>query len=124
MDWSQSEHHVVLVMQTGCHFCTESAPFYRRLIQAVEKRKDIELIAALPQSVSESKQYLDGLGVAINEVRHADPSSVGASGTPTLVLVDRTGTVTDVWMGRLPPAKEQEVFSRLQVKCDSAQPCG
>src|SRR5689334_3424265 len=59
MDWSQSDRHVVLVLQTGCHFCTESAPFYRRLIQALDKRKDIELIAALPQSVSESKQYLD-----------------------------------------------------------------
>ena len=122
-DWSQSERHLVLVLQTGCHFCTESAPFYRRLIQALGKRKDIELIAALPQKVSESKQYLDGLGVAIAEVRQADPSSVGASGTPTLLLVDGTGTVTDVWLGKLPPAKEQEVFSRLQVKCDGTQPC-
>jgi len=49
-NWSQNERHVVLVLQTGCHFCTESAPFYRRLAQAVDKRKDIELIAALPQN--------------------------------------------------------------------------
>ena len=114
VDWSQSERHLVLVLQTGCHFCTESAPFYRRLTQMLGKRKDTELIAVLPQSISESKQYLDNLGIAINEVRQADLSSVGASGTPTLVLVDKTGAVTDVWVGRLPPDKEEEVLNRLQ----------
>ena len=114
VDWSQSERHLVFVLQTGCHFCTESAPFYRRLTQAVGKRNDVELIAVLPQSISESKQYLNSLGVAINEVRQADLSSVGATGTPTLALVDKTGAVTDVWIGRLPAVKEQEVFSRLQ----------
>jgi len=114
INWSQSERHLVLVLQTGCHFCTESAPFYRRLTQAIGERNDIELIAVLPQSISESKQYLDSLGIAINEVRQADLSSLGTTGTPTLALVDKTGAVTDVWIGRLPPMKEQEVFSRLQ----------
>lgn len=113
-DWSQSERHVVLVLQKGCHFCTESAPFYKRLIGALAKRTDVQLIAALPQSVGESRQYLDGLGVAVNDVKQADPSSVGATGTPTLLLVDKAGKVTDVWVGKLPPEKEQEVFSRLQ----------
>jgi hypothetical protein len=115
-DWSLSERHLVLVLQKGCHFCTESAPFYQRLTQAAGTRKDLELIAALPQSVSEGKQYLDGLGVPIAEVKQADPSSVGATGTPTLLLVDRNGTVTDVWVGKLTPDKEREVFNRLQLK--------
>jgi thioredoxin-related protein len=115
-DWSQSERHLVLVLQKGCHFCAESAPFYRRLVQALGGRNDVRLIAALPQEVGESRQYLDGLGVAVSDVRQTDPSTVGVRGTPTLLLVDRTGTVTDVWVGKLPPEKEQEVFSRLQVK--------
>ena len=113
-DWSQSDRHLVLVLQKDCHFCTESAPFYRRLIEVLAKRKDVQLIAALPHNVGESKQYLDGLSVSINDLRQADPSSIGVSGTPTLLLVDRTGTITDVWVGKLPPEKEQEVLSRLQ----------
>src|SRR5215831_18047089 len=39
-DWSQSDRHLVLVLQKGCHFCAESAPFYQRLIQAVGQRSD------------------------------------------------------------------------------------
>jgi thioredoxin-related protein len=113
MDWSQSPRHLVLVLQKGCHFCSESASFYQRLIPAVAKHSDMQLVAALPQSVSESKQYLNDLGVSINEVRQADLSSIGVRGTPTLLLVDRNGVVTDLWIGKLPPEKEQEVLSHL-----------
>lgn len=113
IDWSRSERHLVLVLQKDCRFCTESAPFYQKIITTLNQRLDVQLIAALPQPVSESKDYLYGLGVAVSEIRQADPSSLGATGTPTLLLVDRSGTVRDVWVGKLPPAKEQEVFSQV-----------
>lgn len=113
VDWSRTDRHLVLVLQKGCHFCSESAPFYQNLIKAFGQRPDIDLVAALPQPVNESKEYLSGLGVSIPQIRQADPMSLGATGTPTLLLVDRSGIVKEVWVGKLSPAKEQEVLNKL-----------
>ena len=112
--WSQSERNLVLVLQTGCHFCTESGPFYQHLTRETTAVPNVRLIAALPQDVGEASQYLNGLGVTVNEIRQAPPSSLGVRGTPTLLLVDNTGTITDVWIGKLSPERQAEVLRRLK----------
>lgn len=114
-DWSGSNKHLVLVVQKGCHFCSESAPFYQRLVQEAVGRKDIHLIVALPQDVNEGRQYLNDLGVHISDVKQVSPPSLGVRGTPTLLLVDKTGLVTDVWAGRLQADQEAAVLSRLKA---------
>ncbi len=113
VDWAKNGQTLLLVLQKGCHFCSESAPFYQRLVQATASRNNLHLIAVLPQDISASQKYLRELNVAIAEVRQATPGSLGTSGTPTLILVDKAGAVTDSWVGRLPPEKEAEVLGRL-----------
>jgi hypothetical protein len=71
-------------------------------------------VAVLPQDVSEGRKYLNELGVPINEVRQSTLESLGVGGTPTLILVDNKGAVTDSWVGKLPPDKESEVLGHLQ----------
>jgi thioredoxin-related protein len=115
-DWSKKDAHLVLVLRKGCHFCSESAPFYQRLVQAVAKRTDLELIAALPQDAAAAQQYLNELQVSIAEVRQADMTATKVYATPTILLVDKTGTVTELWRGKLQPEKELEVFNRLHLK--------
>ena len=94
-------------------FSTESAPFYQRLAREKAGRGDVRLLAVLPQAVEESKKYLGEHGVAADDVRQTEPRDLGVQGTPTLVLVDKTGAVVDSWVGKLPPAKEDEVVSRM-----------
>ena len=31
LEWKQHRHTLVLALNTGCHFCEESVPFYRSL---------------------------------------------------------------------------------------------
>jgi len=114
INWSERERNLVLVLQTGCHFCTESGPFYQHLSRETTAVANLRLIAALPQDVGEASQYLSNLGVTVNEIRQAPPSSLGVRGTPTLLLVDNTGTITDVWIGKLSPDREAEVLRRLK----------
>src|ERR1051326_6028330 len=65
IDWAKSDQTLLLVLQKGCHFCSESAPFYKRVIQEFGNHNAVQLIAALPQEIDESKQYLNDLGVQI-----------------------------------------------------------
>ena len=115
VEWVKNSHTLLLVLQKGCHFCTESAPFYQRLVKETSRRNDVRLIALLPQQVAESKHYLDEIGVSIAEVMQVAPGQVNVDGTPTLILVNSNGVVTDVWAGKLPSEAESQVLSKLQA---------
>jgi thioredoxin-related protein len=112
-DWSKSDKNVLLVLQQGCHFCSESADFYRNLIQQTAG-KNVKVVAVLPQSAKEAEKYLNGLSLTGIEVRQAELNSLSVRGTPTLIVADATGKVINVWMGKLPPEKENEVLAALK----------
>jgi thioredoxin-related protein len=116
VDWTKKTKHLVLVLQKGCHFCSESAPFYQKLVRDTAGPNDVQLIAALPQEMEEGQQYLEELGVSINEVRQAAPASLGVRGTPTLLLVDNSGRVTEAWVGKLSSNGEDDVIKHLNTK--------
>lgn len=116
MDWARNKQTLLLLLQKGCHFCDESAPFYQKLVGATEGRNEVRLVAVLPQGLMEAKGYLNHLGLAIDDVRVAIPDSLGAKGTPTLILVNSAGTVTDSWIGKLTADQESDVLARLQAE--------
>jgi thiol-disulfide isomerase/thioredoxin len=103
---------IVLALQTTCHFCNESAPFYKRLVK-ITNEKNIKIVAIFPQSVEESTEHLNQLGVTGIEVRQSPLSVVYTSGTPTLILVNKKGEVLDFWVGKLTPDKEVEVINQI-----------
>jgi len=113
VDWQKNGKTLLLALSTTCHFCTQSGPFYQRI---VKEHGNAQLVALVPQAVNEGRDYLKKLDVGIDDVRQVSLDSLGLSGTPTLVLVDSSGSVTDVWIGALSPNKENEVISRLQTE--------
>jgi hypothetical protein len=112
VDWSKSNRTLILALQKGCHFCTESAPFYKRLAPAASE-KNVRVVAVLPQSPEVGRGYMADLGVPVSEVAQASLDSISVSGTPTLILVDDKGAVLDSWVGKLPAAGEDEVLSLI-----------
>lgn len=110
VNWSKNDQTLVLAVSSTCHFCTESAPFYRQLAAHNRAR----LIAVLPQSAEEGKLYLEGLGVAVDEIKQISLSSINVSGTPTLILVNNDGVITDTWVGKLQAAQEADVLSKAR----------
>ena len=111
-NWSASSKSVVLAVSTACHFCTESAPFYRTLVEQA-RRDHVRTIAVLPQPLDQAEAYLKGEGVIVDEIRQTPLLDIEVSGTPTLMLVDNQGIVRDVWVGKLPGDKEKEVLKKL-----------
>jgi hypothetical protein len=110
IDWKQEKQTLILAISNSCHFCTASAPFYKRL---VEDRKGTRIVAVFPQSTQEGQDYLKQLGVAVDEVRHLDFSAIGVQGTPTLLLVDSAGEIKNSWVGKLSTAQEIDVLNSV-----------
>ncbi|HEV2248222.1 MAG TPA: hypothetical protein VGW37_16360 [Terriglobia bacterium] len=112
VDWQKNGRTLVLAISTKCHFCTDSAPFFRRL--ATETGKDVKIVAVLPQPVAEGEQYLVAEGVRADQVLQAAPDKIGVRGTPTMILVNASGVVSQVWVGKLEPAQQEMVLSVLK----------
>lgn len=114
VDWGKNGRTLLLVLQKGCHFCSESAPFYQRLVRETSGRPGLAVVAVLPQATDEAKQYLGELNVPVQDIRQVSLSSLGVSGTPTLLLVDSQGAVLQAWVGKLPAEQEADVLNKVR----------
>lgn len=112
VDWNNNQKTLVIYTRKGCHFCTESMPFYKELAQ---KQSEIatKIVIVSSDSVETSKGYFTEHGVVLSEIRQAKFVAVGIRGTPTLLLVNDKGEVLNSWVGRLSREREMEVISQL-----------
>jgi hypothetical protein len=113
VDWSAHDQTVVLAVREGCHYCAESGPFYQRLTKALEQSPNVHMVAVLPGETAQSKKYLDAMGVPVGDIRQAELASLKVPYTPTLLVLDRSGVVRDVYVGKLSADKEAQVLNRL-----------
>lgn len=112
VDWRANTNTMILAVSTNCHYCSESAPFYRRLASELPRRR-VHLTALLPQDAAEGQKYLRSLNVPVSDVRQAPLKKLKIRGTPTLLLVDERGIVRQVWEGMLSPERERQVFEAV-----------
>lgn len=112
VDWHRNGNTLVMALQTSCHFCSESAPFYRRLATELPSER-VHLMAVLPQTPKEGVAYLKSLDVPLEDVRQGSFQNLKLRVTPTLLLVDGAGIVRRIWVGKLTADKEQEVVKAL-----------
>lgn len=112
VDWEHNGQTLILALSKDCHYCTESAAFYQKIVKQ-RQGKNLKVIAVFPQDIQSGQDYLNGLGVAVDEVRQVSLSSLQVNGTPTLLLVDNQGMVKEVWVGKLPSDKESEALSKI-----------
>jgi hypothetical protein len=108
--WQKNGDTLLLAISTTCHFCTESAPFYQRIVR---ERGNVRLVALAPQSAEEAQSYLKNLGVEVDEIKQVSPDTIGVRGTPTLILVDGEGNIKNFWVGLLTSDHENEVLTQL-----------
>jgi hypothetical protein len=113
VDWSHGKT-LLLVLSRDCPYCTQSAPFYRRLVRETKGQPGLQLVAVLPQSPKQATTYLSGLKVPLTNIRQAAIPDLGVRGTPTLILVDNKGSVIRSWVGKLPTDKEDDVLGSLR----------
>jgi thiol-disulfide isomerase/thioredoxin len=111
LDWTQHRETLLLVLNTGCHFCQDSVPFYQRLAQA--QRPDanaVQLVAVFPNEAEAVRQFAAHERLPIRSVPGVPLDELSVNATPTLVLVDREGRVEQVWVGILTSRQEIDLL--------------
>jgi thioredoxin-related protein len=110
-NWRAHERTLVLALRNGCHFCEDSMPFYRRLAQLEQSKQiGVHLIAVFPDDPAVVRQVVETQQLTIEVFPGTELGQVKVQATPTLMLVDEQGRVSNVWMGELPPTEEAQVI--------------
>ena len=104
---------LVLFQRSTCQFCTQSMPLYASLAQTIDRNR-IQFVSASPEDKSVSERYLQQHNVSLDAIVQLDAAvSYPIEGTPTMVLVDKDGTVRHSWVGLLDAQSEKDVKHAL-----------
>jgi hypothetical protein len=116
LDFTKSRQTVILLVSSSCRFCTESMPFYGKLVDAVGRKssEQIRLVAASTESPEQLRTYFDRHAVPPMTAFAVRPDQFKISGTPTVLLVDSQGRVQSTWLGRLPKAEEDAILAAVE----------
>lgn len=112
-DFAANGSTLLLILSTDCHFCHESLPFYQRVIEQSARSGRVKIAAVFPQDAKTGEEYLKSNGVTVSRVFQAQPPNLGVGGTPSLLLVDKDGVVTETWFGKLAAPEENKVLGQL-----------
>jgi hypothetical protein len=106
---------LVMVLKHDCHFCAESLPFYKSL----RNRRSTVTTAPRPQLVvltgddrQTATRYLETNSIEVDGLAIVPTNrlqELRIAGTPTLLLVNHTGLIERVWIGKLDFSGEEEV---------------
>lgn len=114
VEFATSEHTLVLVIRKGCRFCEESMPFYQRLGDDASLAARVRIVVVAPDDEATSRAELARNRVRVDQIVQLQLNLLKVRGTPTAVLVGRTGVVERAWTGRLDNPGEQELIEVLK----------
>ena len=109
-DWGSQEKTIILALSTTCIYCTDSAGFYRTLVDKFGESKEIRIIGVFSEEKEVGEKYLQKLGVKINFIEQASLADINVVATPTIILIDKNRRVVDSWVGKLNETSQTEVL--------------
>jgi hypothetical protein len=115
-DIGAARRAVVLYLNSGCKYCTESMDFYRRLGEwRTQDPRAATIVVVGRESESSLRSYTLAHGLKADKVISVKDGDLKLSSTPSLLLVSREGKIQNIWYGRLSPTDEQAVMDRLKA---------
>ena len=111
--YAAQEHTVLLFMTTHCPYCKEGMPFYTRL-STLRKQGRFQFVVVSPEPTKTVDEYFAANKCEVDHISTLAPGAMKVAATPTLILADREGRVSNVWRGALRD-REKEVELALST---------
>lgn len=111
-----SQKALVVAISPTCGYCTQSMPFYKRLMEERDKKgSPVKIVGAVPapEAKAPEEQHMNAAGLKFDSLADISFSSIKVPATPTVLLVDGTGKVEQVWVGKLDEKGEKQVLAVL-----------
>jgi hypothetical protein len=112
IDFARADRTLVLALRKGCTYCDKSMPFYQKLLTGVDKvLPGVQVVVVSSDALEVSREYLASNKLEVDAI--ATSRDLKVPGTPTLILVDKQGKVSKVWIGLLDMKQQQDVWDSL-----------
>jgi hypothetical protein len=119
--WEQSPTTLVLAITSHCPYCLRSLPLYRRLDKlAQDGNQGVWLFVVSPESTRTMEAFLSDEQIKPRKILRSSLAEIGVSATPTLLIVDQSGTVRHVFVGQLDEQRERQLMGLLGFKALAA----
>jgi hypothetical protein len=110
VNYAGASKTLLIAMNTRCHFCTASIPFYNSL---VERHPGTRMLAVFPNDEGEVKEYARQQRLRLEAVGGVDFRALQIESTPTMILIGGDGKILDFWIGKLSEANEVRVTAAV-----------
>jgi thiol-disulfide isomerase/thioredoxin len=104
---------LLIAVNAKCGYCQESVPFYKQLSELAPANRSL-VVAMFPNSDDEAQQFLADYKLDMRRASSVDLGALGIFATPTVILIDKDGTVRDFWVGVLSKDQEQQIGASLR----------
>lgn len=121
VDWKNADQWVVLFLQTGCNYSDLSKPMYEKIAEKFYEDADRKLLIISPEKDSLFEKYIESFNVPGAGFVKTSFSKLGIDATPTMLLVDNTGVVQEVFKGKLPFKREMELLTSLGISVSDSR---
>lgn len=114
-DWAGAPLTLVLQLSSDCHFCTESMPFYRRVVSTVSTSSHkIPLLVASSDHHEVAEAYLNSEHIPPQHILQLESGGALTLATPVIFFVDSVGVVRKSFVGKLDASAENDVLAILR----------
>ena len=119
--YDQSSHTLVLFAESTCGACLKAQGFLRDLVATIGGRASVVMASPVGRHEAELSY---ALALGINDAAvFESPAGLRARVTPTLVLVDRDGTILGAWEG-VPPDQQAAIAETIVSSVATSPPVG
>lgn len=109
-----SDLNVVLALRWDCPYCKASLPLYRRILDLAGKSGSrITVQVVTREDPVRLREFLKAEGLNIESISRKSLADLGVMGTPTILLVDSSGTIQDELIGLLPAERADALIRNL-----------
>lgn len=107
--YGDSSRTLIIALNTDCGYCSQSIPFYKKLLSS--NSKTTRIVAVFINPADKVKQYLRQQQFDINTFPPGTNfNEINVTATPTLILVDDKGAILNFWVGKLSEDDEGQVI--------------
>ena len=113
--WPGKKNTLVLAIRYGCVHCEKNMDFYRDLERKSEQIADrTNIVSIFPDDYVVASHDLTIHSVNnLPIIAKVDLRRLHVAGTPTLILVDKNGTILQSWVGELTKEQQEDVYKAI-----------
>lgn len=110
VDLRQRPNTILLALDISCQYCSQSLPFYKKLIAKSKETPSLRVVALFSNDRTEVEAYLLEQNVDIEFFPNVDLAKLKVDTTPTVIWVDENGKIVGSYQGMLQEKMESAFF--------------